>query len=1724
MPEYGKQFADAQKENKSDINKAVLLFQFIKELNILRQKPVLNMSEHPWYQMISSFPNDAENISVFYRNQDTTSVISHDGHAVLLSVHQPEYEPCPEPDPVFAKWLETGWNLFLKSVQVMEQMELKHAVSSADDPQQSYKEADEETPEEKTLVFFYDSAERLEAFQRWLPLRNAWAERQKVIEQTRDLFAKLYSLYFDLKRDAETMELIVANGILRDKKNPSINHPILTQRVALRYEPTENTIYIEDTDAASALYTIAFQSMEDIHLDSINELQTDLSVNNYHPLDQDNASKFLEVFLRQLSSDSLFSKDGYPENWASDYRFLLYMEPCYIMRKRLDGTSAAIERILKDIQENGKIPAPIRDIVDGGKVDIPEEPTEEPLEKQLEAVGGESADVLLYKEANREQLEIAKRIELYNAVLVQGPPGTGKTHTIANLMGHFLAQGKSILVTSQTSKALNVLKDKVAPGLTSLCVSLLNDSSIDMERSIDGITSYVAKNSSYALKQDMDRLASERQEIIQELASVRKKIFRVIHRECDCIVYDGEGISPSKAAAYVSSHSGDLSYIPGSVKRNAPLPLTQEELNTLYSTNASLSVSDEAELATELPSLEDVLTPEAFSKLCEARQHAQEQLSVLNESTLWKIEQTTEGKIVFDDENRCFKIPVPDAKLLQAFENMINSLGHKDTWKYYAIADGKKSGGFRDRWERLIETIETACQFAESIVSNQFGNTIHFQEEFDWDNLSNSLKSLKNIFEKKGKLSKLILMFNRECTLAMNAILVNGHPIKSEEDCELALQIVHLKQLRRQCGIYWDELLASHGIPKFEVLDIQEPERIARNWIPDIRHCLDWYRDVYTVLTEYLEKLQIPAGVLFQIATSDSETVVAEKVLSVIEKDIPILCKACDAIFETIQDERILERNRQILCDGDRINSRLCSQMVIECKAFNSAGYREGYDALRQMLGQYVLQEQRRKLLDKLAAFAPDWAAAIQNRVGIHGDSCVPDGIQDAWKWKQLSAEVDDIINLPYHKLQEESVRLSKKYREVTACYAEKCAWFYLLSRTEGNVSMRQALEGWKQTIKKIGKGTGKNAPSLRAKARQLMHTCQQAVPCWIMPIGRALESLNTQTNKFDIVIIDEASQSDVSALAILYMGKKLIIVGDDKQVSPMAVGVETDKLNALQSMYIQGIIPNAHLYDGKTSIYDIAKTTFQPLMLREHFRCMPEIIGFSNLLSYDGKIKPLRDASDSRLLPAMVNYRVQDGKRLDNKTNPREAETIIALIKACIEQPEYAGKTFGVISLLGNEQVEVIQKMMEVHIDKKELTRRNILCGNASNFQGDERDVIFLSLVDSGNGKGPIRLQNFGVDDAIRKRYNVAVSRARDQLWVVDSIDSASDLKPGDIRKTLIDYSINPKAAEIRHSQIEKRAESPFEASVAKALSDRGYHLVQQWEVGAYRLDMVSVCGKKTVAIECDGEYYHSGEEKIREDMERQTILERLGWRFIRIRGSEYFRNPEKTIERVLENLTSLGIMPEDTSLETNARDESDLLKRVKIRAAQILSSNTNSNNVVDLQTISAALDSKSVSFQSEKQESVLEAISSEPKEFTDTSLKKEHPNTIKKQKEYPLSPPIVLSKKSEKIQDFPHKETPKMKSTVTSKQGKNKTKDELIQMTLPGMENLNEKADLLTMVRDAGISYIDKRDRGGALWIIGGQELNYFVKQCRNQGIRFTFKKEGGRATKGKPGWWTK
>lgn len=760
----------------------------------------------------------------------------------------------------------------------------------------------------------------------------------------------------------------------------------------------------------------------------------------------------------------------------------------------------------------------------------------------------------------------------------------------------------------------------------------------------------------------------------------------------------------------------------------------------------------------------------------------------------------------------------------------------------------------------------------------------------------------------------------------------------SREDCVLVLNEIAYKEELQLCASYWDELISKHNSPKFCELASERPEDKAHKWINEIEKCLAWYEKIYPEVIHNLKQIGIEKSLLFEENSKDSDLEAFQKILNVMQNLIKPISQTCFLFIAQYKANSKILCTIDILKQGKRIYSKLCNLLISAIEKQNIQGYKKYYEQLKEVFIKYDLIKKREELLSKIDKVAPGWANAIRNHIGIHGQSEVPARLQEAWKLKQLMGIVSELTKEPFDELQASSLRLSKEYREVTSKYAAKSAWYHLLQRIETNKDMQQALVGWKQTVKKMGKNR-KNTAKYRNEAVKLMAKCQKAVPAWVMTINQALDSLDASQNIFDYIIIDEASQADIASLAILYMGKKLIIVGDDKQVTPLAIGTKVEKTNALEAMYIKDKIPNSHLYTERASIYEIAATTFQTLMLREHFRCVPEIIGFCNMLSYDNKIKPLRDSSSSELMPAVVNYRVKDGKRSIGKTNDEEAKSIVALMQACIEQPEYKNKTFGVISLLGDEQTKKIQTLVFKYIDSRDIAERSIVCGTAPHFQGDERNIIFLSMVYSGKEDGVLNKVEFGGDDIYKKHYNVAVSRAQDQLWVVHSLDAANDLKSGDIRKRLLDYAANPKACEILREQIYSKADSPFEVAIALELTNRGYRLVQQWKVGAYSIDMVAICGNNKVAIECDGERFHSGEAKIREDMERQTILERLGWRFIRIRGSEYFGNPAKTIECVINELNELGVYQESTEVVKVDVRSSELLERVRTRADEILS-----------------------------------------------------------------------------------------------------------------------------------------------------------------------------------------
>lgn len=1490
--------------------KVTKLFEFLKEYNTIKNPLITEINNQMWNKWMGDLP-EHKDIDYYIYSQD---------EEYLLAVRKPVLTQCPVPPTLIQEWLELGWEKPEKEVSYKDKIEKVNP---------NYGMTIEEPRYIK--VKFEENKHLVKAFKQWEAERKVWANLEVITRQVDTLFNNFYALYATIKKEAEAIELVLGDGILLDTSTlQKIHHPILLQTVKLEFDANIPEFKLIVSEKGPELY----KSLLSICKESNNELLLDIykefDAQEITPMNCLEASSFFNRVCYALSPNGKFL-----ENYEDVQKLAqfpqIYRKPILFLRKRNLGFNIAIESILEDIKDNTKLPTFLKEIVGVNDQLHRTESTQEVVNRSKLNPNGIDKEILLTKPANTEQLLVAKYLQQNGAVLVQGPPGTGKTHTIANMIGHLLSEGKSILVTSYSEKALNVLKEKVTEDLQSLCLSLLSttESRREMEVTLDNINEYRSSLEIATLNRKIDILERERGEQIESLETFKGQLKKIRMSEYAPIIIGGETYSPKDAAQYIRTYNKTANWLPGPIHLGIKLPLSMEQIQELYRTNITISIEDEQEYTCQLPSMHELMTPLEWHHLIEHKKSFDRE-----KLNLYVGYWNTTGNTY---ETQDLK------KLIKEIEGMVQDINLESEWILQTIEDGRE-GERKQTWIQLIKQVEEVYQLALEISEQRLSYNPSIEGIEPSIDVAEHLDKIIEKLEKGGKIGRLSLMLNPVMKKILDGCKINGDAPKKLNEFKVLRRYYQLAQARNGLKMRWRLQMVKLGAELSEDMG-EELEIICRKYTMIIKENLKWYDEKWRSFIAKLGSMGLDIKMIdsYKDLSTDRysrlkyiKNVYIPEIIQVIEAEIYRL-----EYDDLIHKQKLLENMvKKYSCNQNSQIMNILETALIQ----ESIGlYKQAYEAIIELNELTEIIKRRKDLLDSLEKVASTWANAIRSREGIHGKGDVPLYVQEAWMYRQFVQEIDERNKLSVEKVQQEIIQAENSLRVNTSELAFNKAWIFKLIQFEKDRSQVQAIEGWRQLIRKIGAGKGKNAETLRTEVRKLMPKCQSAVPVWIMPLNKVVENFNPKQNKFDVVIIDEASQADVMALVALYLGKQIIIVGDHEQVSPLAIGEKVEDIERLAKQYLYDI-PHQFLYSGKFSIYDLAQTAgYQPVRLKEHFRCVPDIIQYSNILSYNGSIKPLRDASKVLTKPAIVTYRV-DGGIARNKVNKKEAEAIVAIILSCCKQTEYAHKTFGVITLRGDKQADIIDQMLQRELSPIEYGNRNILCGSPAQFQGDERDIIFLSMVDSNEGEGPMRLTSYGADNLYKKRYNVAVSRARDQLWVVYSMDADNDLKVGDIRKELLDYCRNYESREIEYKRNSLKAESEFEKRVMQYLINQGYKIIPQWEVGAYRIDMVAIYKDNKIAIECDGERWH-GEEKLEEDMNRQAILERLGWRFIRIRGSQFFRDEIETMETVVNRLNELEIYPQN--IEEIANEPTTSLKEAVIRAAeQILRENKDEIN----------------------------------------------------------------------------------------------------------------------------------------------------------------------------------
>src|SRR6266849_1799677 len=767
-------------------DKLTRVFRYLEALNQHRNPAKRQIREQPWSLRLRDLPEHPSiqrgaGKASSTKTKNGNSQGAEDGGANYVSkLQRPRLTRSPEPPEEIAAWVGDGWDDPSNGISIDETL------------QESGNRAEPKNTK------FADGPARTTSLESWKLLRDEWAKNEKPARAEMKVFETFYALYGRIDREAERVELILGDGILSWRRTEGgIYHPILLQRLQLQFDASVPEFTLSEADHPVELYSALFQSMIDVDGRAIGRCREELEHGGFHPLINGSTSGFLKRLVVQLSPRGEFLENRAPDAGVNDP--CIGRDPVLFLRARTLGFAAAIEGILADLRTREDLPWSLLNIV-GEESPVPEA-------RETNSSGGANgeadAEVLLSKPANPEPIRIAKQLEEYGGVLVQGPPGTGKTHTIGNLIGHLLAQGKSVLVTSHTTKALRMVRHHIVPELRPLCVSLLEsdlDSRKQLESAVGSIAERLSRADAGSLETEARKLEAQRCELVKKLDEIRNQLTEARADEYRDIVIAGKAWAPADAARKVAQEKDGYSWIPGPVAAVARLPLSPGELADLYRTNTSVSRDDENELSGHLPELHDLPSPEDFeASLSERNRLGMEDLDL--RSDLWQSGASQQSPE---------ELETLAANLAQAVE----PLSGKEKWKLTAVYAGKYGDAYRQPWDQLVGFVRRVHREAANTQESflKFGPQLSPEHPLE-DQERIACEILAHL-EGGRKLGSFALLTHKAWSQFVEQTRVNGARPRHPEHFHALRQLSRLKTLRKDLAARWDRQVAALGTPR----------------------------------------------------------------------------------------------------------------------------------------------------------------------------------------------------------------------------------------------------------------------------------------------------------------------------------------------------------------------------------------------------------------------------------------------------------------------------------------------------------------------------------------------------------------------------------------------------------------------------------------------------------------------------------------------------------------------------------------------------------------------------------------------------------------------------------------------------------------------------------------------------------------------------------------------
>ncbi len=1337
----------------------------------------------------------------------------------------------------------------------------------------------------------------------WQP----WHAVEKVRRKTIAVYNKLFLLYQTLTSDGaeNPVELVWGVGIASWKRPGAasrVEHPLLTQPCEIRLDPKTFALDICPREADPKIELDCYSEMELPGVLPLEALWKEMQAKQATPLSPfvtDTYEGILKGAVAQLDPGGHYETrtDEFSIPPAGESLCITNTWVIFARKRSGDVFLEDIRRLKKKVEDGAELPDVIQEFVREGDTEVRTNPEVAFRGLSSSADGVGLSELYFPMPYNEEQVSIIRKLEANNGVVVQGPPGTGKTHTIANVICHYLAQGKRVLVTSKGETALTVLQEKLPERIRPLSVALLSDEKDGMrqfEHSIEQIASQVSALNSERLQANINTLEQQLGQLHAKISAVDQGIASDAAQNMQKYTFRGAQIMPEELAKLVLSQAEDHLWfddvLPEAGSENPPLT----DDNAILLRTARLKAKDSLEyveaslpLASALPSW-DILAVLRRDIVLAKAIDAQVENGALHR--------------LKDSSFETFEL----AAALRSHLVEYLTLHGKVVAKNSALLDRLRQMDLEDTLLTSLLAVKTKVEHLEAQRKQMLAHAVSVPETAELN--LDFMEALERMVAGK---SAFAFPFGKGIArqLVAEVKVAGSAPMKNQ--WTLVQDTIKWRQTSRTELARYVSMAAEFGLAGDAMVSLDAGVKNTHDQLGFIGQV---HELVFTFERALFSRIESVFGVHVASELGEEPSVALPGVIASLQAhlDKGRLGYAMGKVteFMSLFDEKngaITSQLKHFL--QMRLGDTALSDDLLQS---DWIGMVDELTRLNSLHRHFEVINECCAILTK--AGAVKWAQRLKTESPTQDlDTAFPNTWRDAWSWRLAFSLLERIdvhskLRLRFEERRTLTINLARTYQDLVA----ERTWLGVYNNSPP--SIRQALQGYLTSIQAMGSGTGIRAMRHRRNARHAMSKAYLAVPCWVLPQWRISEALPAELGLFDLVVIDEASQSDIWALPALMRGKKLLIVGDHKQVSPSIVGMAEQKILDIQSRFLTEQPHGRHMTPD-SSIYDLARVIFagNSVMLKEHFRCVSAIIEYSNREFYENAIVPLRvPKANERLDPPLIDIFVKGGYRKGD-TNPVEAKAIVDEIKVILEDDSLRGRSIGVVTLLGTEQAKLIHDMIANEISPEDVVARKITVGPPPMFQGRERDIMMVSMVLQPGDK--TAANTLGQ----QQRFNVALSRARDRTYLFRSVTDEA-FPPDSLSGRLLRHFRMPFTQDQKAITAKRDlCESGFELEMFDELTRRGYRVRPQVPCGGFRIDFV-VEGRegRRLAVECDGDRFH-GPGQWADDMARQRVLERAGWVFWRCFASSFVRRRKEVLDDLFATLAQIGIEPLEDDMEEN-------------------------------------------------------------------------------------------------------------------------------------------------------------------------------------------------------------